>query len=98
MTDLLISADLACPPNEVYAFRTFTFIANQYCEFRVFAEIENWDFRDTYWNWFKERYLLDYVADIITHVEKPEAYRIKINSLTCDNLNRVLSSIGFRGI
>ena len=31
MRTLLIAADLACPPNEIYAFRTFTFIANRYC-------------------------------------------------------------------
>jgi len=92
---LLIDADLACPPNEIYAFRTFTFVANKYCEFEVLAEINNWEFRDTYWFWFKNNYLLDNVKDIIQKGSST-GYTFKAPKITLNNLRESLETIGFK--
>lgn len=94
MQILLINADLACPPNEIYAFRTFTLVANKFCHYEVLAEIEKWEFRDTYYSWFKTHYLFDHVKDIVPQGEL--GYKIYAPKLTLNNLRELLNKIGFK--
>lgn len=92
--NLLMSGDLACPPSEVYVFRTFTFFARRMCAYDVLVEVP-WGFRDTYWNWFKDNSLMDHVEDFVDEGTVVEAVRFSAPRLTCENLNQSLLGIGF---
>jgi hypothetical protein len=91
---LLIDADLACPPSEVYTFRSFTLFAACLCDYQNLAEVPNWEFRDTYWRWYKDHDLLDHVYDLVDN-ESVVGVRFSMPRLTCENLNSALQAIGF---
>lgn len=91
---LIIPGDLSCPPSEVYTFRTFTFFAHRFCEYDVLVTIP-WEFRDTYWRWFKDNYLFDHVKDLVEDSTDIQAVKISLSRLTCENLQPCLKSIGF---
>lgn len=95
MSVLVVSADLACPPSEVYAFRSFTFFAHKYCHYEILATVEDWEYRDTYWEWFKDHYLFDHVKDLIEETDIPDAVRLTEDRITCENLLSNLRTIGF---
>lgn len=92
--NLLLSGDLACPPSEVFVFRSFTFFARRMCEYNVLVEVP-WDFRDTYWSWFKDNFLLDNIEDFVAQDTSIEALRFSVPKLTCENLHYSLGKIGF---
>ncbi|TXI10792.1 MAG: hypothetical protein E6Q68_07495 [Polynucleobacter sp.] len=92
--NLLLPGDLACPPSEVFVFRSFTFFARRMCDYTILVEVP-WEFRDTYWNWFKENYLMDHIEDFVAQDSQIEAVRFSVPKLTCENLHFSLRKIGF---
>lgn len=93
--NLIVNGELSCPPSEIYAFRTFTFFAKQFCHYEILVKVP-WDDRDAFWNWMKHKYLLDHVRDLIAEEDHhPELGKeLILERITCDNLVPVLSSIG----
>jgi len=94
-TNLIVSGDLACPPSEIYVFRSFTFFARRMCDYDVLVAVP-WEYRDTYWNWFKDHSLMDDITDFIDGTkEDVAAIKLSVSRLTCENLHSSLRQIGF---
>lgn len=91
---IIVSGDLSYPPSEVYTFRTFVFCAKRLCGYTVLVEVP-WEYRDTYWAWFKNNWLFDHVDDFIDITAAEPGKRLSVDRMTCENLNHCLASIGF---
>jgi hypothetical protein len=94
--NLLISADLACPPSELGAFRSLTFFAHRFPPyFHVLSIVPDWGHRDTYWSWFKTHNLFDHVEDLVGPDEVVNNSIVLFRDrITCDNLEACLRSLG----
>lgn len=101
VSSLIIRAELSNPPSEVLAFRTLTMMARQ-IELDNLIEIEQ-TYKDIYYNYMKQKGLMDFVCQIITPPEKENgiridyeynySYTIKTDRIIFSNILNILGQI-----
>lgn len=64
--NLLIEAEFSEPPSSTYCFRDLTLYAKCFLQHEILIECED-HMIDTYWNWLKNHYALDFVDEILCY-------------------------------
>lgn len=104
ISNLIIRAEIAEPPTEVLPFRDLTYKSKTELKLSVIMEIES-SMKNLYYNYCKNRGLLDYIEDLITLEEKEKGLRltpcpeiapsIKTDRVTFNNEILLLDKIKF---
>jgi hypothetical protein len=103
--NLIIRASLAEPPSESLYFRYLTLVAQKNLNYFVLIESEK-EMKDLYFNYFRNKGLMDYVDQIIVPEEKENGVRLDIinnrpetivvKKIDCENVINLIGQISFR--
>lgn len=94
--NLLMEAALSCPPSEVYAVRSLMLCVCTFSDYDTIVVLPAGDVKDAYYQWFKDKYLMDYVTDFAEETDILHGRRLGVDRITCNNLHAVLASLGVR--
>ncbi len=97
--NLIIDGNLTFPPSEISCVRDVTLYSTVWGEFTVLVEIER-EYRDFVWKHLRRYGAYDYIEAIVSVDREPglkisdrPRSNIKVDKITCDNLNRILNGI-----
>lgn len=97
--NLVIDGHLTYPPSEVACVRDITLFTAIWTEFTVLVEMSP-KYKDHLWRHLKGRGAMDYIEDIVEplsvhglRISDEPGSNIKINHITCENLNFIISRL-----
>jgi hypothetical protein len=97
--NLLIDGNLTYPPSEISCVRDITLYSTVWSEFTVLVEIDKM-YRDQLWAHLKTYGAYDYIEAIVSpdrehglRISDRRGSNIKVDSITCDNLNFIINSL-----
>jgi hypothetical protein len=94
--NLIISAEYSAPPSEIYAFRALTMYASVFRHYDCLVEVSKGEI-DYYYKWMREKYIYDYIKQIVDIGEEDGVYIRYSNDrdrLTLNNLNEYMVLVG----
>jgi hypothetical protein len=90
--NLIISAEFSAPPSETGAFRTLTMYATIMRHYDCLVEVGKEE-RDYYYKWLKNRYIYDYVKELVIVGEEKGikiVYNLYNDRMTYNNLGQYI--------